>query len=1142
MRELLKEKILILDGAIGTAIQSYSLQESDFRGELFKDFQIDLKGCNELLNLTKPEVLEEIHLEYLKAGADIIETNTFNSNRISMKDYALEERSYELSKAGAELAVKVVRKYEYENKKRIFVAGSIGPTSKSASIPTGGDPFKREVSYSELKAAYKEQAMGLFDGGVDAFLIETIFDGLNAKAAVMAVEEVLEEKGEKLPIMISGTVDANGKLLSGQSIESLIAAIDRDSIVSFGLNCSFGAKELIPLVRKLGQFTDKYISLYPNAGLPNERGEYDETPQMTGSYVKELIDNGEINILGGCCGTTAEHIEVMANLAEGKAPRKASMENMSGVVSGNETVSLTEKFLVVGERNNVSGSRKFARLIRENSYDEALDIARTQVEKGANILDINMDDALLESAEEMEKFIRLLQNDMVLSKLPIMLDSSDFNVIKRGLQNLAGKGVVNSISLKDGEEEFLRKAAFVRKFGAALVVMAFDEKGQAVTALRKKEICKRAYDLLTSNNFPAKDIIFDPNVLTVGTGSDDDRMHAVDFLDSVKWIKANLPGAGVSGGVSNLSFAFRGNNILRHTIHKIFLDEGEKLGMTMAIVNPGEDPGEISPTVKDAIENLIAGREGAVDEILNLSFEKSEKKKTEEKPLTIEDKIKDRLLKARSQGIEEDVQAALEKYSPLELIQGVLMDGMEEVGNLFEKGELFLPQILRSAAVMEKAVSILTPLLESQGFKQEKKGKILMATVAGDVHDIGKNIVGTVLKCNGFDVVDLGVMVSKEKILEAILRHDVDMVTLSGLITPSIVEMGNVAELMEEQGIDIPLLIGGAAASELSTAVRIDPNYPGKVIHVTDASGTIPVVSNLISDKKGDFLKAKGTRAAELRDIYMKNREKNEIHSLEEARKRKKKIEQTIKYPKEIGKNFMEISLDKLEPHIDWDMLLHALKAKETDQENAVMQECREALNKMMEKDIKAKCSFGIFNLFKDEDTLIINGDSDIQLPMVRTQVGYETISVADFFSQEDHVGAFVVSVPEMKGDSEYDSIIFQLLGTRLAEAASEWLENYVDENLWSVNIRPAIGYPCIPDHSMKKEIFQLVDGENTGARLTENYSMSPLSSVCGLYISNPNSFYFDVGRINHDQLKELAELRGLSVEDMDALLGGIKH
>jgi 5-methyltetrahydrofolate--homocysteine methyltransferase len=1141
MRELLKEKILILDGAMGTAIQNYSLQESDFRGELFKDCKINLKGCNELLNLTKPEILEEIHMEYLKAGADIIETNTFNSNRISMKDYTLEESSYELSKSGAEIAVKTARKYEYENKKRIFVAGSMGPTSKSASIPTGGDPFKREVSYSELKAAYKEQALGLFDGGVDVFLIETIFDGLNAKAAVVAVEEVLEEKGEKRPIMISGTVDANGKLLSGQSIESLIVAIDRDSIISYGLNCSFGAKELIPLVRKLGEFTDKYISLYPNAGLPNENGEYDETPQMTGSHVKELIENGEINILGGCCGTRAAHIEVMANLSEGKAPRKASMENLSGIVSGNEIVSLMEKFLVVGERNNVSGSRKFARLIRENSYDEALDIARTQVEKGANILDINLDDALLESVEEMEKFIRLLQNDMILSKLPIMLDSSNFSVIEKGLENLAGKGVVNSISLKDGEEEFLRKAAFVRKFGAALVVMAFDEKGQAVTAPRKKEICKRAYDLLTSNNFPAKDIIFDPNVLTVGTGSEDDRMHAVDFLDTVKWIKENLPGAGVSGGISNLSFAFRGNNILRHTIHKIFLEEGEKVGMTMAIINPGEDPGEISAPVKDAVESLLAGNEGAVDEILNLTFEKSEKKDTEEKTLTIEEKLMDRLLKARSQGIEDDIQTALEKYTPLELIQGILMDGMEEVGNLFEKGELFLPQILRSAAVMEKAVGVLTPLLESQGFKQESKGKILMATVAGDVHDIGKNIVGTVLKCNGFEVIDLGVMVSKEKILEAILRHDVDMVTLSGLITPSIVEMGNVAKLMEEQGIDIPLLIGGAAASELSTAVRIDPNYPGKVVHVTDASGTIPVVSNLMSDKKEHFLKTKSERAVELRDIYLKNREKNEIHSLEEARKRKKNIEQIIKYPKEIGREFLEISLDELEPLINWDILIHALKAKGTDQEQTVLAECREALNKMKEKNIKAKCSFGIFNLFKDEDTLIINGDTDIQLPMARTQIGYETISVADFFSQEDHIGAFVISVPEMKGDNEYDSIIFQLLGTRLAEAASEWLENYVDKNLWSVNIRPAIGYPCIPDHSMKKEVFQLVNGEETGARLTENYAMTPLSSVCGLYISNPNSFYFDIGRISHDQLTELAKLRGLSIEDMEALLGGFR-
>ncbi|WP_320047633.1 methionine synthase [uncultured Ilyobacter sp.] len=1140
MRELLKEKILILDGAMGTAIQNYSLDESDFRGELFSHIKGSLRGCNELLSLTKPEVLEEIHLSYLKAGADIIETNTFNSNRISMREYGLEEKSYDLSKAGAELAVKAARKYEYDNKRRIFVAGAMGPTSKSASIPTGGDPFGREVSYSELKAAYKEQALGLFDGGVDAFLIETIFDGLNAKAAVIAIEEVLEEKGEKLPIMISGTVDANGKLLSGQSIESLIVAIDRDSIISYGLNCSFGAKELIPLVKKLGELTKKYISLYPNAGLPNEKGEYDETPHVTGSYVKELIENKDINILGGCCGTTPEHIKVMAELAQGKTPRKTPMKNLTGIVSGNDIVSLQEGFLVVGERNNVSGSRKFARLIREESYDEALDIARTQVEKGAKILDINLDDALLDSVEEMGKFIRLLQNDMILSKLPIMLDSSNFDVIEKGLENLAGKGIVNSISLKDGEHEFLRKATVVRKFGAALVVMAFDEKGQAVSSERKKEICKRAYELLTSNNFPAEDIIFDPNVLTVGTGTEEDRMHGVDFIDTVKWIKENLPGAGVSGGVSNLSFAFRGNNILRHTIHKIFLEEGEKAGMTMAIVNPGEDPGNITPEVRKAVENLLAGGKDAVDEILNLSFEKAAKKTVEVKPVTVEERLKSYLLKGRSQGIEDDIKIALEKYSPLQVIQEVLMEGMEEVGALFEKGELFLPQILRSAAVMEKAVDFLTPLIEAGGTEKNAKGKVLMATVEGDVHDIGKNIVGTVLKCNGFDVVDLGVMVPKEEIMEAILRHDVDMVTLSGLITPSLMEMERVAEMMAEKNMDIPLLIGGAAASELSTAVRIEPKYSGRVIHVTDASGTLPVVSSLVSEKKANVLDERKKKAEYLRDAYLKNKNKKEMHSLEEARKRKKKLDNAIEYPKEIGKQFIEIPLEELEPLIDWDMLLHALKSKGNTQEKKVLDESKEILSKMKDKNIKAKCAFGIFNLFKDEDTLIVSGEKDYELPMVRSQMGNETISLADFFSKEDHIGAFVISVPEIAGNDEYESIIYQLLGTRLAEAASEWMEKYVNNNIWRVNIRPAIGYPSVPDHSMKREIFKLVDGEVTGAKLSSGYAMTPLSSVCGLYVSNPNSFYFDPGKISYDQLKELANLRGLSLDDMNALLGGI--
>ena len=1099
----LEKRIMVLDGATGTAIQKYNLTEKDFQGK---------KGCNEILNITRPDIIKEIHKNYILSGADIIETNTFNCNKISLSEYDISEKAYELSKKGAELARETATEMEKVLEKKIWTAGSIGPTSKSASIPSGDIPYERTVDFGQLKEAYSEQIKGLIDGGVEILLIETIFDGLNAKAALIAAEEIFEKNNKTLPVMISATVNKQGKLLSGQSIESLVVALDRKCVISFGLNCSFGAKDLIPLIKKLSTFTHKYISLYPNAGLPNENGEYEETPKITVSYLKELIKDKAVNILGGCCGTHYGHIKAISSLVKEKDPRKTNIyQKNASLLSGNEIYSFKNKFTVIGERNNVAGSKIFKTLIEEKNYIKALEIARLQIQKGAAVIDINMDDGLLNSQDEMEKYLRVIQNDPIVSKVPVMIDSSDFTTIETALKNIAGKSLVNSISLKEGEDIFIQKAKIIKKYGAAVVVMAFDEAGQGVSFERKIEICKRSYKILKTLDFEDWDIIFDPNILSVGTGSEDDRYNGINFIKAASWIKNNLQGTGVVGGLSNLSFAFRGNNPLRASIHSVFLKEAQKDGLTFAIMNPGEKTPELSKKEKNIISSLINGDENALDNILSLTIKKSDTEKNSKNniEISLEEKICTALIYGGSTTFENDIEEALKIYTPLALIQDVLMKGMEKVGDMFEKGELYLPQLIRSASVMNKAVDIITPLLDKTKDKIKSKGKILMATVEGDVHDIGKNIVGTVLKCNGFEIIDLGVMVSKEKIFNTAVSEKVDIVTLSGLISPSLKEMEKVLTLFNENNLNIPVLIAGAAASKLHTAIKLEPVYKGRTLYVSDALDTLPVISALCSDKKDNFLKEKTEELYYLKEIYNNNK-KSEINNISSENKIIYSYETII--PKIIGKHFIEFSLEEIKPHIDFSILLHNMKVKNTPYESQVMEKVHEIIKAMEEKNIHVKCSFGIFSCKKEEDSIIITDSKksySLSFPKIEHQ--NSLISSADFFNKEDYVGAFVISVnSSIFKDDEYMKILESILLTRIAEAGAECLEQYINKNYWKINIRPAVGYSSLPDHSAKEIIFNLIEGEKTGAKLTSSYAMTPLSSVCGIYISNPKSFYLN--------------------------------
>lgn len=1077
IKKELQKRILVLDGAMGTAIQKYNLNSDDY---------LDKKGCNEILNITRPDIIKDIHLKYIEAGADIIETNSFNCNKISLNEYGFSERAYEIAKRSAELAKEVTTTSE----KKIYIAGSIGPTNKTLTIPSGKNPYDRDLEFDYLKEAYSEQIEGLIDGGVDILLIETIFDGLNAKCAVISAEEVMKRKNINLPIMISATVNKEGKIFTGQSIESLIVALDRENIISYGFNCSFGAKELIPLTKKLGKFTKKPISLYPNAGLPNEDGEYLESPNITANYLKELVDNQEVNILGGCCGTTFEHIKSIANLVKNKIPRKFE-ENfkLEGFLSGNEIFYFNDKFVDVGERNNVAGSKIFKNLIADKNYIKALEIAKKQIENGAKVIDINMDDGLFESKIEMKNFLRVIQNDRFVSKIPIMIDSSDFEVIETGLKNIAGKSIVNSISLKEGEEEFRKKAQVIKKYGASVVVMAFDEKGQGVSYERKIEICSRAYSILKEIGYSNSDIIFDLNILTIGTGMESDRYNGLNFLKACEWIRKNFKGVGIIGGLSNLSFAFRGNNDLRAGLHSIFLEEGKKRGLNFAILNPNENPPILSLEDKKILRDLIFGEESSLEQILNLHIQRKKEVVIKEE-LTLEQRIENALIFGETPEFINDINSALKIYSPLDIIQNILMEGMKKLGVLFEKGEVYLPQLIRSSETMNKAVNIITPHLKSDE-KVKAKGKILMATVEGDVHDIGKNIVGTVLKCNGYEIIDLGVMVPKETILSTAKEQNVDIITLSGLITPSLKEMEKVLKYFQENSMKTPILIAGATTSPLHTALRLEPLYSGKVLHVSEALDTLQSINKLCSDEREEFLSEKLQNFKTLRKLYEKNKKEN-IEDTQE-------ILSPVIIPKEIGKKYLEISLEDIEKYINLDILLHTLKVKNSNEELKIKEDLSFIFNKMKENNLKVRGSYGIFSSKKIDGKLIIEDN------IISTKEDF----IYKFINSDDYIGAFALSYKsEIFKEKEYLKILEELLNNRIVEAGAEYLEDFVSKNIWKINIRPAIGYPSLPNHQLKETVLKILDEDKLDIKLTSSYAMLPLSSVCGLYISNPKSFY----------------------------------
>jgi 5-methyltetrahydrofolate--homocysteine methyltransferase len=1208
IRKELEKRVLVLDGAMGSMIQTYNLEEKDYRGEQFKDVSNDLKGNNDLLSITRPDVIREIHAQYLEAGADIIETNTFNANSISQADYGLQDKAYDLNLASAKLASEVAEKYSTPEQPR-FVAGSIGPTNKTCSMsPDVNDPGYRAISFAELKEAYKTQVEGLVDGGADLLMVETIFDTLNGKAALMAIDEVCETRGIKMPVMISGTiVDASGRTLSGQTVEAFLNSLSYVHPLSIGLNCSLGAKDMLPHVDSLAAKSPFYVSAHPNAGMPNQFGEYDETPEIMTPQIKEFLDHQSVNIIGGCCGTTPDHIREFAKEARKAKPHKINKSEHETRLSGLEPLSIskTSNFVNIGERCNVAGSRKFARLIREEKYEEALSIARNQVEGGAQVVDVNMDDAMLDAKKEMVTFLNLIMSEPDISRLPIMIDSSKFDVIDAGLQCLQGKSIVNSISLKEGEENFKKQARTILRYGAAVVVMAFDEKGQADNYQRRIDICKRAYDILTQEvGFPPEDIIFDPNVLTIATGIEEHNNYAVDFIEATRWIKENLPHAKVSGGISNVSFSFRGNNVVREAMHSVFLYHAIKAGLDMGIVNPGmlqiydEIPKDLLELVEDVVLNR---REDATERLVDFAETVKEQggaavKKDEWRNLPAVKRIEHALVKGITDYIEEDLDEIMPDYSPtLNIIEGPLMDGMNVVGELFGSGKMFLPQVIKSARVMKKAVAHLLPFIEAEKDKDAvptKLKKVLMATVKGDVHDIGKNIVGVVLSCNNFEVIDMGVMVPTEKIIETALKEEVDVIGLSGLITPSLEEMVNFAKVMKQRGLDLPVMVGGATTSKLHTAVKVAPEYDHPVVYVKDASLSAGVASKL-ANRNSDFFDNLKEEYGHLREVNA-GRKKREYISLEEARKNKFTCnwdETPIRKPKFLGvKSFPGFSLEEIREYIDWTFFFMAWELKGTfpkiltdERQGAearkLFAEANTLLDEIVERNLfKANGVVGFWpansvgddiEIYSDEQRSKVIGKFHHLRQQQKAKPGKPNYCLSDYVAPKesgkiDYVGGFAVTagigmkkwVEEAKDEGDdYRSILLQTLSDRLAEAFAEVMhikvrkelwgyapdENLSKEEIWKMKyegIRPALGYPACPEHSEKQELFRLLEAtDRTGISLTENFAMYPTASVSGQYFAHPDSFYFGVGKISRDQVEDYARRKEMSVEEVERLL-----
>jgi 5-methyltetrahydrofolate--homocysteine methyltransferase len=1214
LHEAIAQRILLLDGAMGTMIQGLGLNEDDYRGERFKDWQTDLKGNNDLLSLTRPQVIGKIHRQFLEAGSDIIETNTFNSNAPSMSDYGMESLVAELNLAAAHIAREAADNFAKESGNVRFVAGVLGPANRTASIsPDVNDPGYRSITFAQLAETYQQAASALIEGGVDFLMVETIFDTLNAKAAIFGIKRSFEAAEIELPVMISGTItDASGRTLSGQTTEAFWNSISHADPFMVGLNCALGADELRPYVAELSRVADTNVSAHPNAGLPNEFGEYDETPEHMAEVVGEFVDSGLVNLVGGCCGTTPGHIRALGRVIQGKRPRAIPQLPVRCRLSGLEPFNIgpDDLFVNVGERSNVTGSAVFRKLIEADNYADAVNVARQQVENGAQIVDVNMDEGMLDSEKAMVTYLNLIASEPDVARVPIMIDSSKWSVIEAGLRCVQGKAIVNSISMKEGEEQFIEQARLVRDYGAAVIVMAFDEKGQADTVERKVEICKRSYEILTETvGFDPADIIFDPNIFAIATGIEEHNSYGRDFIEGTRQIKEALPHALISGGVSNVSFSFRGNNIVREAIHSVFLYHAIQAGMDMGIVNAGQLAiyADLPDNLKNAVEDVVLNRrDDATERLLDAAEEfkgKSGGQKGREKDLrwrekSVETRLEHALVNGIDQFVVEDTEEArLAATRPLDVIEGPLMSGMNVVGDLFGEGKMFLPQVVKSARVMKKAVSHLVPFIEEEkGGVIETNGRIVMATVKGDVHDIGKNIVGVVLQCNNFEVIDLGVMVSCEKILEAAKRENAHFVGLSGLITPSLDEMVHVASEMERLGFDLPLLIGGATTSPAHTAVKIEPQYEGPVIYVKDASRSVGVAQALVQPDTRERLVRK------TRDENAKRRERHAGKSrlapqlsLRQARNNKHVIDWSADAPVKpsfIGQKILQdIDLAELKKYIDWMPFFNAWefhgKYPDILSDKVVGEAARNLfgdasimLNKIIdEKWLQARAVFGIYpaNATGDDDLKIYSDDDRgtelMRLCHLRQQrskpQGQAHYCLADFVAPEktgidDYIGAFAVTagigidehVARFEADhDDYSSILLKALADRLAEASAEYLHKRVRKEYWGYDnsekltnddliaeayrgIRPAPGYPACPDHTEKGKLWQLLGVETAiGLQITESYAMFPTAAVSGFYFSHPDCRYFSVGKISRDQIESFAERKGMSVAEAEKWL-----
>jgi len=1213
-RQLLSERILVLDGAMGTMIQALKCDEKDFRGERFANHGRPLKGCNDLLSMTQPDAVEKIHRDYLEAGVDIIETNTFNANAVSLSDYGLEAEAYALNVAAARVARQAVDRVARRTPdKPRFVAGSIGPTNRTASLsPDVNDPAFRAVTFDQLVQAYYDQIRGLVDGGVDFLLPETTFDTLNLKACLFAIAKLFEERRIRLPVLASVTItDRSGRTLSGQTLEAFLTSISHADLIAVGINCAFGPQQMSPFVEELARLSPLPTFAYPNAGLPNEFGGYDMGPEDLGRALGNWAKEGWLNLVGGCCGTTPEHIAAIAEAVRDARPRTPPEPELLTHLSGLErlTIRPESNFIMIGERANVAGSRRFARLIREEKYEEALAIAREQIDGGANLIDVNMDEAMLDSVQAMTTFLNYIAAEPEIARVPVMIDSSNFDVIEAGLKCVQGKAVVNSISLKEGEEEFKRRARLIKRLGAAVVVMAFDEEGQAATIEHRVRICRRAHRILTEEiGFDEGDIIFDTNVLIVATGIEEHNDYAVNFIEAAKQIKALFPRGHISGGVSNVSFSFRGNDAVREAMHAAFLYHAIQAGMDMGIVNAGqlavyeEIPKDLLERVEDVLFNR---RPAATERLLEIAEQvRGTGKAAEQEAAWREESVEHRLSHAIVKGvvdyIERDLGEALQKYPrPLEIIEGPLMDGINVVGDLFGEGKMFLPQVVKSARVMKRAVAYLTPLMEEEkkaALKNAQRAKVILATVKGDVHDIGKNIVGVVLGCNNYEVIDLGVMVAADRIIETAIKEQADIVGLSGLITPSLDEMVHVAKEMERRGLKVPLLIGGATTSKRHTAVKIAPVYRHEIVHVIDASRAVPVVGGLCSpDSRKALDKKNRAEQEEMRRQY-ESRAAAELLTYEEAVRRKMHIEwddSHISIPEFIGRKVLaDYPLSELVPYIDWSPFFHTweMRGRYPDllsdpvrgpAARELFANGQELLREIVAKrPLVARAVYGFYPANSEGDDIILYTDAARTRELTRfhtlrqqkeSQRAKPQFALADFIAPResgivDYIGAFAVTAGHGTEElarrfeethDQYNAIMAKALADRLAEAFAECLHKRVraewgygkDENLGSKEligesyrgIRPAPGYPACPDHTEKRILFDLLEVEDaTGITLTENFAMLPAASICGLYFAHKESRYFAVSAIGRDQVEAYAARKGMLVPEIERWLSPV--